>query len=230
MYKFVRMQYLVLAVLLVAAVAGAQNQPASVLNDSRMVVIPVRGLSEIASDIDNAMAYKQHAMDRKSQADNRLTEIDGALETRKAANKDIDRRKSEAKEAKRESEAIALDIEKKVNQQAMELLNRLKDLRKAEIEEAKLATDMADAEIKALQLENELQDKRIEYDSLVAAAASTLTQTTSQQVLRELEKKLLKQQEEHAGAMQKLASKQKDIISRRMKLHEAQAKLMMPRA
>ena len=230
MYRLVWLQILVFAVLLTATAVLGQAQPSTVLSDPRMVVIPSRGLSEIAADIDNSMAYKQHAVDRKSQADNRLTEIEGAIEARKVSNKDVDRHKSEAKKAKRESEVIALDIEKKVNQQAMDLLNRLKDLRKVEIEEAKLAIEMADAEIKALQLENELQHKRIEHDSLTAAMASALTLSTNQQVLRELELNLLKLQEEHASATQKLASKQKDVVSRRMKLHEAQIKMGMPRA
>ncbi|HPI33359.1 MAG TPA: hypothetical protein PLR32_08605, partial [candidate division Zixibacteria bacterium] len=81
-----------------------------------------------------------------------------------------------------------------------------------------------------LQLEAELQRKRIEYDSLSTAGASPLSQTAAQQVLGEIEVKLLKLQQEQAGVTQKLASRQKDIVARRIKLHDAQVKLGMPRA
>ena len=230
MFKSPASPMLFFAILLVATSLYAQNRMQSVLTDQRMVVIPMRSLSEIGTDIDNAMAAKQHALDRRVQTDNRLKEIESAIEAKKTALKDVDRRKDDAKKGKRESELTAQQIETKANQQATDLLERLKDLRKAEIGEAEVAGELADVEIKALRMENELQRKRMEYDSLSAVGVSTLTQSTVQQVLSELEVRLLKLQQDRASATQKLASKQKDIITRRMKLHEAQLKLGMPRA
>ncbi len=218
------------AILLAGVSLSAQDTQQPMLTDQRMVVIPARSMSEIAADIDDANRTKQLAVDRKTQSENRLREIENAIETRKVSLKDTDRKKDDAKKAKRESELIALQIEAKANQQAIDLLNKLKDLRKAEIEEAETETKLSDVEVQVYQLENELQVKRIQYDSLTAAGASDLTRTTAQQVLRELEVRLLKLQNEQAAATQKVASKQKDIVARRMKLHEAQLKLGMPRA
>ncbi len=198
--------------------------------DPRMVVIPWRGASEIQSDLDNAAEAKLLAQDRRERAETRLREIANNLETRKQTLKDIDRRKDEAKKNKRESEEISLKIEEKANKQAVDLLNRLKDLRKAEVEEAKAEIERAEVDIEVLQMETELLSKRDEYDSLAATSTGDLTLTTAQQVLQNLEVRLLELQRKRADATQKLASKQKDIVTRRMKLHDAQAKLGMPRA
>ncbi len=207
----------------------AQEQQQSMLTDPRMVVIPTRTFDEINNDADNAKASKSLAELRKQQAEERLRQVDITIDSRKKMLSDVDRRKNEAKKAKRASELIALDIEKKANQQAVDLLNKLKELRKTEAEESKAEAELADVEYQTLQLESELVRKRNEYDSMATAGAGDLTLTTAQQVLRELEVRVLKLQQQQAEATQKVASKQKDIISRRMKLHEAQLKLGMPR-
>jgi len=61
------------------------------------------------------------------------------------------------------------------------------------------------------------------------SGAGDLTKITNQQVLKELEVRLLKLQKEQADLTQKLAAKQQELIKQRMKLHEAQIKLGMPR-
>ncbi len=207
----------------------AQEQQQSMLTDPRMVVIPTRTFDEINNDADNAKASKSLAELRRQQAEERLRQVDGTIDSRKKMLSDVDRRKNEAKKAQRASELIALDIEKKANQQAVGLLNKLKELRKTEAEESKAEAELADVEFQTLQLESELVRKRNEYDSMATAGTGDLTLTTAQQVLRELEIRVLKLQQQQAEATQKVASKQKDIISRRMKLHEAQLKLGMPR-
>jgi len=78
-------------------------------------------------------------------------------------------------------------------------------------------------------MESELQGKRTEYNLLLTVVAGDLTQTTDQQFLRELEVRLLKLQQEQASATQKVASKQENVIGRRMKLHEAQLRLDLSR-
>ncbi|HOD65559.1 MAG TPA: hypothetical protein PKW75_00130 [candidate division Zixibacteria bacterium] len=222
---------LALGVVILAAATGSAQEPArSGAVDSRMVVIPMRSVAEVTADIDNATMVKEMAAAQKAQAEGRLKEIELTIEQKQTALKDVDRRKGEAKKGQRQSEVIALDIEKKVEQQAIDLLKRLKDLRKAEIEQAQVEGELAERRIGVLQLEAELQRKRIEYDSLSTAGASPLSQTAAQQVLGEIEVKLLKLQQEQAGVTQKLASRQKDIVARRIKLHDAQVKLGMPRA
>ena len=222
---------LALGVVILAAATGSAQEPArSGAVDSRMVVIPMRSVAEVTADIDNATMVKEMAAAPKAQAEGRLKEIELTIEQKQTALKDVDRRKGEAKKGQRQSEVIALDIEKKVEQQAIDLLKRLKDLRKAEIEQAQVEGELAERRIGVLQLEAELQRKRIEYDSLSTAGASPLSQTAAQQVLGEIEVKLLKLQQEQAGVTQKLASRQKDIVARRIKLHDAQVKLGMPRA
>lgn len=228
-FKSLKSQTLLFAILLAVTSVYAQDRMWSVLTDPRMVVIPVRSLDEVRNDIDNVQVAKQLAVYREAQAGNRLREIESAIETRKTALKVANLHKDDAKKGKRDSEVIGLEIESKANQQAIDLLKRLEDLRKTEIKEAQVEGELADIEISVLQMENELQHKRTEYDSLSTAGVSDLTQTTAHQVLRELEVRLLKLQQEQASATQKLASKQNDVVTRRIKLHEAQLKLGMPR-
>lgn len=228
-YGFAWLGWLVMLAITSAGMSAvAQDATQPLLSDQKIVVIPERRLSDVAIDIDNAGRAKQLAMERNSQAENRLREIENAIDMRKLALKDVDRRKDEAKKNKRESEAMALKIESKAKEQAIDLLNKLKDLRKAEIEEAKAEAELADIEIRLYRLEDELQLKRLEYDSVMAVSAGDLSRSTAQRVLRELEVQLLKLQEDQAKATEKVASKQKDIVKRRMKLHEAQIKLGTP--
>ena len=210
--------------------AVAEDRPQSLVTGPRMVVIPWRNAAEIGNEINNAQADKSLAVERRIQAENRRREIEAAIDTRKLAKKDGDRHIDDAKSGQRKSEVVGLEIQSKAGQQAIDLLNRLKDIRGAEIDEAQAETDLADAAIATLQMENQLLLKRTEYDSLSYASANELTLATAQQVLGELEVRLLKLQQDQAGATQKLASKQRDIVDQRMKLHKAQLKLGMPRA
>ena len=119
---------LALGVVILAAATGSAQEPArSGAVDSRMVVIPMRSVAEVTADIDNATMVKEMAAAQKAQAEGRLKEIELTIEQKQTALKDVDRRKGEAKKGQRQSEVIALDIEKKVEQQAIDLLKRLKE-------------------------------------------------------------------------------------------------------
>jgi hypothetical protein len=215
-------------VVVFAATAGyAQNPYWQRQADPQMVVIPVRSMQEITSDLDNAIANKQLAMSRNTQAIDRLDEIARSIQDREASIEYIDHRKDDAKDNKRESEAASLKIESKANKQAIDLLERLRDLRKAEIEVAKVEEDHADLAIRAFQMEGDLQNKRSEYNWQAISNQSDLTHNTANQVISELEVSLLKLQKELASSMEKLASKQNDVVKQRMKLHKAQLKLGM---
>lgn len=221
---------LALFMLVIADVTVAQNAAEPpMLTDPRMVVIPTRTAEEITTDIQNVRATGSLAEVHRQQAEERLARLDSTINTRKLAIDDVNRRKDEAKRGQRQTEAIALDLERKANEQAVDLLKKLKDLRKAEVEAAKTEAGLADTQLKTLELEIELVRKRIEYDSLYVARAGGLALSTHQQVLRELEVRALKLQKDQAEATQKVASKQKDIITRRTKLHEAQLKMGLPR-
>jgi hypothetical protein len=217
------------AIMLCGGTVYAQDRVQSILSDPRMVVIPERGQDQISTDIDNAKATRQLAQERKVQADARLKEIESAIDMRKDELKATEKRKEDAKKGKRESESIALQSELKATKQAVDLLIRLKELRKAEIEEAKVCSDLSEVEIRLFEMEKELQGKRVEHATQVISGAGDLTRITNQQVLKELEVRLLKLQKEQADLTQKLASKQQELIKQRMKLHDAQLKLGMPR-
>jgi len=215
-------------VVVFAATAGyAQNPYWQIQADPQMVVIPVRSMQEITSDLDNAMANKQLAMSRNAQAIDRLDEIARSIQDREASIEDIERRKDNAKDNRRDSEATSLKIESKANEQAIDLLEQLKDLRKAEIEVAKVEEDYADLTIRAFQMEGDLQSKRSDYNWQSFGNQSNLTHNTANQVIGELETSLLKLQKELANSMEKLASKKKEVVEQRMKLHKAQLKLGM---
>lgn len=221
---------LLTAVGIPASIAIAQTPAKAILTDPRLVVIPSRNLDYVSSDLAYAQESKQMAQERRTQAEVRLREIDGAIESRQAAEKDIKRRMDDAKKAKRETEAVALKIEAQVSKQAVDLLKKLKELRKAELEAAEIEIEAADLSARLYQTESELLRKRAEYDSFASAGVEPLTLTAAGQVIRELEVNYLKVDEQRAGLAQKLAAKERDIASRRLKLHEAQLKLGSPRA
>ena len=217
------------AVIAACTTAYPQYRMQSAATDPRMVVIPWRSAAEIDSDIESAQITKRLALDRKTRADVRAREIEMNIGIREDASKDADRRKRDAKKGGRASEVLALESEVRANKEAVDLLKRLNDLRKAETEEAQVDADRTDLDIRVLQMEKELLGKRTEYDSLLISGAGDLTLSSAQQVLRDIEVRLLQLQKERASATEQLASKQKDIVNRRMKLHDAKVKLGMPR-
>ncbi|GEM_PF-1269563 len=230
MLKSAIVRILVLAVILAANTASAQytqGRPQTIPADPLMIVIPVRSLEEISNDIDNATADKQLALNRNVQAVNRFNEIELAIETRDLSIKDINRRKDHAGNINRKAEEASLKMEVKANKEAIDLLKRLRDLRRAEVEVAKAEEDYADMTIRCLQTEFELQGKRKEYNWMSTGNADELTQNTANQVILGLEVNLLNLQRDLTDAMQKVTSKQKDAVNRRMKLHEAQLKFGM---
>lgn len=219
--------YLTLFFTVAIATGYAQNPYGQLAPDPRMVVIPVRSMQDITTDLDNATATKQLSHNRNLQAVFRLNEIEHSIQDREVAITDIDRRQNDVKINGRQPEATSLKIESDANKQAIDLLKRLKSLREAEIEVAKVEEDHADITIRVFQMENELRGKRDEYNGQTNTSQNNLKQNTAHQVIGELEVSLLKLQQELAESTQKVAVKQKGVISQRMKLHEAQLELGM---
>jgi len=212
--------------IVLAAIAGyAQNPRRPVPADPLMVVIPVRSVQEITTDLENAEATKQLAIDHNAQALNRLKEIANAIDQRENSIDDFDRRKDDAKDNNQEMAEASLKIEAKANKEAIDLLKRLRELREAEVEVAKVQEDHADVSIRVLQTERELQNKRIEYGWQSLRGAGDLTENTGYQILNKLEVNLLELQKKLAEATKKVASKQEEVVEKRMKLHKAQLKL-----
>ena len=218
---------LVAAVLAAASTGYSQWSHWQQSGDPLMVVIPVRSELVITSDLEIARANKQLAMDHHNQARERLVEIERAIEDREATIENVERREDDAKDEKRRSEAASLKIESKANKQAIDLLKRVKKLREAEMEVAKVEEEHADLTIRSYELESDLQNKRSDYNWPLPGDQGDLTQNTAYQVIGELEVNLLEMQQDMASSAQKVASKLKDVVNQRKNLHEAQFKLGM---
>ncbi len=214
-----------LAIALTAVTGYAQGPQRPLPADPQMVVIPVRSAQEIATDLENARVTRELAIHRKEQAVERLRQIAGAIDSRESSIDDINNRTDDARDNQRKSEETSLKIEKKANQQAIDLLKRLKSLREAEVDAAEAEENHADIAIMVLQREGDLQQKRSEYNWPSIASTGDLSRNTAGQVLRELEVDLLDLQKDLANATQEVASKQKKVVEQRVKLHEAQTKL-----
>ncbi len=193
--------------------------------DPYMVVVPVRSAQEIATDLDNAMVTRELAIHRNAQAVERLSRIASAIAGRESSVDDIKDRKDDAKDDNRKSAEASLKIEEKANKKAIDLLKRLRGLREAEVDVAKSEEDHADMSIRVIQLESEMQQKRAENNWPSKAGTGNLSQNTAYQIIAKLEVNLLELQKDLANATHKVASKQKDVVERRMELHKAQFEL-----
>lgn len=216
--------FLFLAIALMSTTGYAQRSQRRLSPDPQMVVIPVRSAQEIATDLENATATRQLAIDHNLQAVERLRQIAGAIDSRESSIDDIKKRKDNANDDNRESDETSLKIEEKANKQAIDLLKRLKYLREAEVDVAESEEKHADMAILVLQREGDLQQKRSEYNWPTIANSGDLARNTASQVLKELEVDLLELQKKLASATKDVASKQKKVVEQRMKLHEIQIK------
>lgn len=196
--------------------------------DPIVEVIPYRSVSEIAKEMDNANAAKQLAQNRRREAEERLSLLEPNIKTRVAQMDEIAAKRELAKRQKKTSEAVAYDAEIRATKSAISMIGRLKELRKAELDAARIQAEMAEQTVQTLQLEIELNKRRAERDSLANTGAGDVAIATATQVIYELEPKLLQAQKKLAEVNQEVSKREREIVSRRMRLYEAHAKLASP--
>ncbi len=156
-----------------------------------------------------------------SAASDARTRTKAMTEVKKQEISTINARIKLADKSKQETDKITLTAEKKVAERQKAFLEKREALHAAEIEEAKAGKKLADATVRALELELQLQQRR--QTRIQNTTADPTTVLRQDEVIRELERKTLESQQQQAAAQKDLAARDEDIAKRRLELYQAQA-------
>jgi hypothetical protein len=141
------------------------------------------------------------------------------VEVKKQEVSTLDARRKLAEKSKQEVEKTSLEAEKKDAERFKAFLDKRVALHRAEKESARAEIARAEATQRALELELELSRRRGERPGITDPAAAL----HSDNVVHELERKLLEARRTSADKTKEAADKQVDISKRRLELYQAQA-------
>ncbi len=219
-----------LAALLVSTGAlSAQEQPTPLAPapvDSFLVLVPVRTPYAVGLELGDARDAQARAQLERAQFEQLGSLVETRIETVKAEIDAFKARANEAKKAKQESAKVTAEADKKAAEDRKLLLEKRRDLRKTEAEAASARLALAGHAIKALELEQTLQQRR---DERVASVAGSLTAAQADNALVLLERQVLEAQRQQADANIDVSRRDKELVERRLELLKAQSTLQTPR-
>jgi hypothetical protein len=185
-----------------------------------MNVLPVRSTERIRNELETARFSGREADARLTEATTQREQTKAMVQVKKQEVSTVAARIKLAEKQKQDSEKATLEAEKKVNERQQQFLERREALHGSEIDQAKAARKLSQAQRNALEVELQLAERR-EERSRVAAVDPAAT-VRSDAIIRELERKTLEAQQQRAEAARDLAGKDQDIARRRLELYRAQ--------
>lgn len=188
--------------------------------DAATNLVPPRSPDGIEAEVDLAKrnarfadAEKAGALDRKSKAEAETEVKEHEISTIEARMKLADKEKNEAKKT-------SLASEKTVAERDRQLLARLAELAKSEVDVADKRAAFARAGQKALEAELELNRQREARTRLTTPGPET---TKLDQVILDLAGKVLEAQRDRSAAEGSLVDKEKQLAERRIAVFKAEA-------
>jgi hypothetical protein len=163
-----------------------------------------------------------------SEADAEIKRLQGVedqvkamVQVKKQEVSTLDAQKKLAEKAKNEAEVASFEAEKKDADRHRQFLEKRVSLHQGEKEAAKARKGLAEATRKSLELEMQLTLRRGERD--LAGGSDAAVALRHDNVIRELERKVLEAQRVQADREKQVAERHQDIARRRLELYQAQA-------
>ncbi|HEU4524489.1 MAG TPA: hypothetical protein VFR62_05675 [Gemmatimonadales bacterium] len=172
-----------------------------------------REIEETKLDLNEADADIQQRQGLEDQ-------VKAMVQVKKQEVSTLDAQKKMAEKAKNEAEVASFEAEKKDAERHKQFLEKRVTLHQAEKEAAKARKSLLEATRKSLELELQLSNRRGERELAGADAAAALRHDN---VIRELERKVLEAQRVQADREKQVAERHQDITRRRLELYQAQA-------
>ncbi|MFL5515279.1 MAG: hypothetical protein ACJ8DJ_03925 [Gemmatimonadales bacterium] len=184
-----------------------------------MDLVPPRSTERIQREMDEAKLDQRDAETDLAARQQQEAEVKAMVDVKKQEVSTLDARRKLAEKSKQEAEKTSLEAEKKDAERFKEFLDKRVALHRAEKDAAKAEIARAEATQRALELELELARRRGERPGVTDPAAAL----RSDNVVHELERKLLEARRTAADKGKDAADKQVDITKRRLELYQAQA-------
>jgi hypothetical protein len=203
------------------AAAPAAPSRAAVLSSLGFVeILTPRSPDRIRRAIEEAKMDQREAEAEYSEQQGLESQVKAMVEVKKQEASTLDAQRKLAEKSKQEAEVATFEAEKKDAERHKQFLEKRVSLHQAEKDAAKARKNLAESTQKALELELQLANRRADRDRTAATdAAATMRH---ENVIRDLERKVLEAQRVQAERERQAADKHQDIAKRRLELYQAQ--------
>lgn len=202
--------------------APAPGSRAAALSSLGFVeILSARPVDRIRREIEEARIDQREAEAEVADRQGLEQQVKAMVEVKKQEISTLDAQRKLAEKSKQEAEVAAFEAEKKDAERHKQFLERRVSLHQAEKDAAKARKSLAEATQKALELELQLANRRGERDRTAGTDAAVAMR--HENVIRELERKVLEAQRTAAEREKQVADKHQDIAKRRLELYQAQA-------
>jgi hypothetical protein len=183
-------------------------------------ILTPRAPQRIQQEIEEAKLEQREAEAEFNERRGLEEQVKAMVEVKKQEISTLDAQRKLAERSKQEAEAASFEAEKKDAERHKQFLEKRVSLHQAEKDAAKAKGSLAQAAQKALELELQLSNRRAERDR--TAGADAAASLRHENVVRELERRVLEAQRVQAEREKQLADRHQDIAKRRLELYQAQ--------
>jgi hypothetical protein len=202
--------------------APAPGSRAAALSSLGFVeILSPRPTDRIRREIEEARMDQREAEAEAADRQGLESQVKAMVEVKKQEISTLDAQRKLAEKSKQEAEVASFEAEKKDAERHKQFLEKRVSLHQAEKDAAKARKSLAESTQKALELELQLANRRAERDRTAGTDAAAAMR--HENVVRELERKVLEAQRTQAEREKQVADKHQDIAKRRLELYQAQA-------
>jgi hypothetical protein len=202
-----------------AAPTAAESRAAALRSLGFVEILSPRSVDRIQREIEEAKVDQREADAEYSEQQGLESQVKAMVEVKKQEVSTLDAQRKLAEKSKQEAEVATFEAEKKDAERHKQFLEKRVSLHQAERDAAKARKNLAEARQKALEIELQLSNRRMDRAAGSDAAASM----RNENVVRDLERRVLEAQRVEADRERQLADKHQDIAKRRLELYQAQA-------
>jgi hypothetical protein len=183
-------------------------------------ILSPRSPDRIQRAIEEAKSDQREAEAEYSEQQGLEGQVKAMVEVKKQEVSTLDAQRKLAEKSKQEGEVATFEAEKKDAERHKQFLEKRVSLHQAEKDAARARKNLAESTQKALELELQLANRRADRDRTASTdAAATMRH---ENVVRDLERKVLEAQRVEAEREKQVAEKHQDIAKRRLELYQAQ--------
>ena len=202
------------------APAGLNNRAAVLSSLGFVEILSPRPVDRIQRAIEEARIDQREAEAEYNEQQGLESQVKAMVEVKKQEVSTLDAQRKLAEKSKQEAEVASFEAEKKDAERHKEFLEKRVSLHQAEKDAAKARKSFAESEQKALELELQLANRRADRDR--TATTDPAATMRHENVIRELERKVLEAQRTEADRQKQVADKRQAIAKRRLELYQAQ--------
>jgi hypothetical protein len=200
--------------------AAATSRAAALSSLGFVEILTPRPTDRIQRAIEQARTDQREAEAEYSEQQGLEGQVKAMVDVKKQEISTLDAQRKLAEKSKQEAEVATFEAEKKDAERHKQFLEKRVSLHQAEKNAARARKSLAESSQLALELELQLAGRRAERDRTTASDAAGLMR--HQNVIRELERKVLEAQRTEAEREKQVADKHQDIAKRRLELYQAQ--------